>query len=130
MSSAHEVQEKLQFVADLLKKDPLMAPQKIIDAVKKQFESGISRAEVAKVRMDNYGIKLGPGGVPLNKEGKRLQPEAKEVEVVGGSLHRNRLDELVGELQREMRVQQVNTITIPDQGPAQALQLVKRTIQA
>jgi hypothetical protein len=126
MSSQFEAKEKQQFVAELLAKDKLMSPAKIVTAITKKFGTGISRVDVARIRLANHGIRLGPGGFAMTQNGAAAaRPDDEDATKRSNA----RLGRIVAELQAEMRLQQVTAVTIPDHGPIETVQTVRRTIQ-
>lgn len=133
MSSQHEVAQKHALVSQLLKRDKFMSPVEVMKAVTKKFGTGISRVDIARIRMNDHGIKLGPGGYAHSKSGQRVKETPAAPTPPNGTntaalASADRLSKLIGELQAEMKMQHVSTLTIPVTGPVEAVQTVRRTI--
>lgn len=129
MSSQHEVTLKHQLVTKLLARDKFTSPVDIQKEVTKKFGTGISRVDIARIRMNNHGIKLGPGGYAHSKSGQRVKEVTRpSPPSAAAQASADRLGKLIGELQAEMKMQHVSTLTVPVSGPVEAVQTVRRTI--
>lgn len=143
MSTQTLVNEKHSQISALLKQDPFMSPVEIIKIITKQFGTGISRLEISQIRWDEHGLRLGPGGMAIDKKGHRvtkLETSSAPMPPTGTPPKQNaftlleesqaRLAKLVRDLQAEMKILHVGQLTVPADGQAEAVQTVRRNFMA
>lgn len=124
MSTQQEVQAKHDFIVNILKRNRLESPVEIVKAIQKKFGSGVSKQLISSIREEEFGVKLGPGG--FAHEVASVTPQASPPKAVMDS--QDRLNRLIADLQAEMKLQHVASLSIPSEGPAEAVQTVRRQL--
>lgn len=124
-------EEKLNYVRELLAKDPMMPTANILAKVQKKFKRGLTPTSVHELRENEFGVKFGPRGTvktagnqPAKKAAANTVVEATETTnrpVKRGDRKEvtNRLGELLANLQAEMQAQGILLCKLPASGTAQ-----------
>jgi hypothetical protein len=129
MSSQNEVAKKHSLVMEMLKKDRLTPPAKIIDAVVKKFGSGISKADISRIRADEFQVMLGPGGHPVELGKKRNTARAaKAVRPGPQNLHATESQDRLHELLQELKGLHVSTVAFDTNGNARVVRTVQQEL--
>lgn len=122
MSTRKEVEEKHELIRAMLREDSRVSPDKVVDAVKEKFKTGVSKVDIARIRAAEFHIKLGPRGKLMNLTVQ--SPSITEADP------EKRLLRLVADLQREMRETNIQSLTLTqEKAEAVQVQKVTRTIR-
>jgi hypothetical protein len=72
--------EKVEYLKELLREDPAAPPNELIAKIQERFPGkhedrpgGMAKTLITKVRWDEHGIRIGPGGRIFDKKGKRVE---------------------------------------------------------
>ncbi len=127
-------EKKVELIRELLRGNPYANPDDIMAKVIEAFPSGnpskpggVSKVLIAKVRWDDLGLRLGPGGRIFDRKGQwiakadkqgSLAQETKQTkaQVNNVDASQKRLQNLVTALRQEMAARNIDRVDVPLQG--------------
>lgn len=124
--------EKISYLRELLTADKTAATEDLAEKVRKKFGSGIAPTAISNVRWDEFGVKFGPRGKLITKDGSTIDKADKGEKIsrpnrkADNQAGNDRLTKLLAMVRQEMARTSVSRLEIPRQGAAQATYEVTR----
>ncbi len=143
-------EQKVDLIKSLLKQNPYANPDEIMAKVVEAFPSGnpkkpggVSKVLIAKVRWEDFGLRLGPGGRIFDRKGQWIAKADKPSPVVTApkqatapvkqdkidiEASQKRLQNLVAALRQEMAARDIDRVDVPLQGQIRAVRRVQEDL--
>jgi hypothetical protein len=134
---------KMAYLEELLQKNPMAQVGELNTKLASKFGGGVAPTAIHQVRWEKFGIKFGPRGKVIQKDGQAaptpqkkrakepsVQPQPQTTPEPQGEIPRSdRLTQLLTELRKEMEVTGVRKLQIPRIGAAQVTYEVTRNVE-